>query len=378
MYIVAAMTVDLRVGSWTGKLLGVLFSLVFTVFLIELLSFLATKAKLLNFNETPSYTMTRHVGMNWRTDDQSWGAWHANYATDRHATDCYDIVYQSNNVGARDTRDYDDSLADHSIVLIGDSFAEGYGVNIEDIFAKQVEKQTGRTVMNFGAAGYLGPVQQDLIYNELASGFPHNELIYMFLPDNDFTDNAPQSMSAFDNRYRPYYQRTDDGYAVVYPEKAVQGAPYPGSSQDKSAINYLESFLAGYTYTFNTLKTLKYAVSSMRGDGLNSGYFTDDDELVNGALFFANRLLSAAQPKKITVIVIPTATDMEHISRGLEYQNKAWYTGLKQIADNHDARFIDLAMHIPHDDYDRLYLPCDGHWTPEGNTFAAERYLANP
>ena len=364
--------------SCTRKLLGILFSLVFTVILIELFSFLATRAKLLTFNETPWYTMHRHLGMNWRTDDQSWGAWHAAHAKDRHVTDCYDVTYQSNNVGARDTRDYDDSLAADSMVLIGDSFAEGYGVNIEQTFAKLVERQTGRTVMNFGSAGHMGPVQQDLIYRELASRFPHNELIYMFLPANDFTDNAPQSMGMFGGRYRPYYKKTDDGYTVVYPEGAIRGAPYPGSDRDNSPIKYFESFLAGYTYTFNTLKTLKYTVSNIGDEGLNDRYFTDDMDLVDGALYFVNQLLSGAEHKKITVIVIPTVHDMANISRGLDYHDKHWYTGLKQIAGKHDARLVDLAMYIPQDDYEKYYLPCDGHWNPEGNAFAAKRFLMDP
>lgn len=371
-------------GTAKGKLLGILIALVVTVFSIELFSFLATKAKLLKFNQTPAYNMTRPIGMNWRTEDDPWGAWHADHASDRHVTECFDITYQSNNIGARDTRDYDDSLADDSIVLIGDSFAEGFGVKIEDGFAKQVEKRTGRAVMNFGAASDVGPVQQDLIYHNLASGLPHNELIYMFLPANDFTDNAPQSMRRFDSRYRPYYQRTDDGYAVVYPEQAIPSAAFPGSDRDKSPINYLKRFLAGYTYTFNTIKTLNNVIlrrglTVRTGHGsVIGGYFTDNADLVEGALFFVNQLLSRAEHKNITVIVIPTASDMEQISRGLVYHNKTWYVDLKQIANEHAARFIDLAMHIPQDDYDRLFLPCDGHWSPEGNAFAAERFLANP
>jgi hypothetical protein len=203
------------------------FYLIFSIALIELGSFLATKAKLLDVNRTPSYTMALHNGSKWRTEEDPWGAWHEDYATDQYVSNCFNITYQSNNVGARDTRDYDDSLASNSIVLIGDSFAEGHGVNIEDTFAKQVEQATGRSVLNFGASGDMGPVQQDLIYRGLASSFPHNELIYLFLPANDFTDNAPQSMQYFGNRYRPYYQKINDGYAVVYPEQAVQSDPFP-------------------------------------------------------------------------------------------------------------------------------------------------------
>ena len=351
--------------------LGVLFAVAFTLGLTEFSSFLATKAELLLFNDTPWYTATLQDGNNWRTDDQSWGAWHSKYATDRAVTECYDVVYQSNNVGARDTRDYDGSLEPDSIALIGDSFAEGFGVDIEHTFAELLEQRTGRTVLNFGAAGYVGPVQEDLIYRELASRFPHNELIYLFLPHNDFMDNAPQYMSDFGDRYRPYFQRTDDGYAVVYPEKAVRGAPYPGTKAT-SLSDRLEIFLRRYTYTANTLRTMRHMFAPI------DGYGTDDASLVEGTLFFVDRLISAAESKRVTVIVIPTGADMRRISQGFVYQDKSWYVGLKQIAANHGARFIDLALHTPENDYNRFYLPCDGHWSPEGHAFAVERFLMHP
>ena len=375
-------------NACTEKLLGVFFALVVAVFAIELLSFLATKASVLTFNESPYYTMSRPLGVEWRTEDDPWGAWHADNTSDRSVTDCFDIAYQSNNVGARDVRDYDDSLAEDSIVLVGDSFAEGFGVSIEDTFAKNIEEKTNRTVMNFGSAGAFGPVQEDLIYHELASQFPHNELIYLFYPSNDFTDNAPQSMRRFVrstavSRYRPYYQKTDDGYSVVYPEGAVRSATFPGSDGDESWINSIQRWLRAYTYTANSFRTFRNLVAQINlsirtgRDGVVGGYFTDNAALVEGALFFVDQLLSRAQDKLITVIVIPSTADMEQISRGLVYHDKSWYVELKQIADDHSARFIDLAMHIPQDDYERLYLPCDPHWSPEGNAFVAERFLAS-
>jgi hypothetical protein len=102
----------------------------------------------------------------------------------------------------------------------------------------------------------------------------------------------------------------------------------------------------------------------------------EDADLVEGALFYINRLLSAAEGKKITVIVIPTISDLRHIAQGFEYRDKFWYVGLKHLADVHDAIFIDLADNISLDDYERFYLlPCNRHWNPAGNMFAAKHFL---
>ena len=38
-------------------------------------------------------------------------------------------------------------------MLIGDSFAAGYGVEIDSIFAKIIEKKINKKVLNFGVSG---------------------------------------------------------------------------------------------------------------------------------------------------------------------------------------------------------------------------------
>ena len=46
----------------------------------------------------------------------------------------------------------------------------------------------GVPVLNFGASGNFGPLQELLIYEEFKY-LPHQGLIIYVLPDNDFTDN---------------------------------------------------------------------------------------------------------------------------------------------------------------------------------------------
>jgi hypothetical protein len=74
------------------------------------------------------------------------------------------VSYRSNEVGARDTPFTHTKLnSKDRYILLGDSFAEGYGVNFEDTAQAQIEKLLGIDVYNFGSDGYFGPVQYYLI-----------------------------------------------------------------------------------------------------------------------------------------------------------------------------------------------------------------------
>jgi hypothetical protein len=160
---------------------------VFIIFIIEIFSFGASKFNLLHFNYDPDYV--KSYGNSWRTEKELWGSWHKSNYQDRQTSDCFDVIYKSNNIGARDNKDYDLDSEDDSIILLGDSFAEGMGVSLENILAKKIEKKVKKKVLNFGSAGHFGPLQSKIIYENLASKYKHDQIIFLFYPHNDFIDN---------------------------------------------------------------------------------------------------------------------------------------------------------------------------------------------
>ena len=68
------------------------------IFSMEILSFIFTKFNLLIINEEPSYVHKQ--GNKWRIENTPWGAWHKSNFKDQHSTKCFDVNYQSNNLGA--------------------------------------------------------------------------------------------------------------------------------------------------------------------------------------------------------------------------------------------------------------------------------------
>ena len=352
------------------KLLGILvldlvskiklfiFTILILIITIEMLSFIATKFNLLMVNEEPVYYYPS--GNKWRTETKPWGSWHKPNFKDQHRKTCFDVKYESNNLGSRDNEPYDENLPKNSIILIGDSFAEGIGVNLENTFAEVLEKEIGRKVLNFASAAFFGPVQEEILYRTLASRLPHNEMIYFFLPANDFTDNDRRWWNSRFNkfRHRPYFRKIKNNeYEIFYPNEKVKSELLISL---KSFIFYrLQMLLTQYTYTANTLKTINriYAKFTKKKDvvniGISSGYgyFFDDHEAIDGSLYFSKKLLSEAfNLERRLIVIIPILIDLDNINNGKDYKNLKWYLDLKRISSQTNSILFDLADHLKKED----------------------------
>ena len=91
-----------------------------------------------------------YQGLNWRTENQAWGAWHKKNSYSRHVKSCFDVEYESNDIGARDIDKYLKDFPKDSIVALGDSFVEGYGLNHEETFTAQLQKKISKKVLILG------------------------------------------------------------------------------------------------------------------------------------------------------------------------------------------------------------------------------------
>ena len=373
------------------KILKIFFVNILVLFaFLEASSYLGVKSGLFIHPSVPTYNMkSSFIGVNWRNERENWGAWHKKNAVDRAVTSCFDVEYKSNNVGARDDRDYSslESTRSENIVLIGDSFAEGHGVNINETFAKYLEEYTGKIVLNFGSGGNFGPLQEFIIYRDLASNFQHNEFIFFFVPRNDFTDNSSKYQNTlFKKRYRPYFSRDSltKEFSIYYPEDSQPSDQYPSASlADYSWSNYLRLVLVNYTYSANLVRTTKQIITSTALGNRNlslGGYYYEDQESVEGTLHYIHELfLLVPRPVKKAIIVIPDELDLYKIKNvGKTYENLAWFRGMKNIAEIFDANLIDLAAQEniePEDFVKKWFLPCDAHWSPDGHKMASDVYI---
>jgi hypothetical protein len=357
---------------------NLLLTLLVSLVSLELFSSAATQANLLLFNDYPEIYQPRFSGNAWRTQKDYWGSWHKPNATERHQSTCFDVRYDSNAIGARDSA-FKHAKPDGQTryILIGDSFAEGFAANFEDMVQTQLEKLVDVDIYNFGSAGYFGPPQYYLIYKDLAKQFEHDGVVLFFLPANDFTDNDYALWKNFHPFwYRPYYKKLDNGeYAIFYPEQAV-----PTDQYDTVEGNTIEQFLIRtlmrYTFTANTFRSIKYLLASNPIEKVGyTGYFDATREQQEAALYFVEKLVQEAAPRRVMILVVPTREDMKRIRGGESYKDQYWFSKLRSMATNADIELIDMADQMP-DDYASLFLTCDNHWNPLGNLAAAKLIAA--
>jgi hypothetical protein len=352
---------------------NVLIVILVSLFSLEFFSFAATQANLLLFNDVPNVYRHRYDGEEWRNQKEAWGAWHRPNSTDRHRTDCFDVRYQANEIGARDGPFSKEKTGPAPrYILLGDSFAEGFGVDIEKTAQAQLEKLTGAEIYNFGSNGYFGPVQYYLLYKNLASQYQHDGVILFFLPGNDFTDNDFAIWKTFyPTWYRPYYKKEEgERYSILYPEGAV-----PDDHFDRPG--FLKRLLVDYTFTANTLRTVRYLFTQNAQEKSNySGYFEATDDQQKAALYFLERIVDQARHRPVTILVIPYRQDLKRIQAGEDYKGQYWSRRLRLLqSERPNVDVIDMADSMPRN-YEPFFLSCDNHWGELGNAEAAKLVAA--
>lgn len=359
---------------------------------LEFFAFLLSKGGLLLVNSTPAIYLGLQSGhgFEWRTEDSPWGPWHRPNAVSRHKTDCFDVTYRSNSIGARDVEFGVRQSSKRRIVLLGDSFAEAMGVSLEKSAQSVIEATLNAEVLNFGASGGLGPVQYHLIYEQLARNYEHDGLVIFFLPANDFSDNdysqwlgnGATYFAEGLEKYRPYYRKiAEDSYEVFYPPNAVKRSRWLQTSRDGSITlgENLKLALATYFWTANVLKTAKYAVHGNPWAAKEpqkiepSGYFDAQLEQQKAAIHFLKKTIESSPAKQVILVSIPVPSDFARIRSGSIPKDQYWHRQFRDIeaASNGRTTFVDLADFAP-PDTGGLFHACDFHWSELGNRWAGE------
>ncbi len=117
----------------------------------------------------------------------------------------YDVEIATNSLGYRDDEPGDEP-ASPSVLLLGDSFAMGYGVERPMIFADLLEKEIPANVFNAGTGGYE-IVQQPRLLADLGPKLKPDLVLYALYLGNDLAQNDEWEVRAdgtLQNRERVY------------------------------------------------------------------------------------------------------------------------------------------------------------------------------
>jgi hypothetical protein len=327
-----------------------IFILIFIIF-FEITSIIFTKLELFVFNETPKYFFKTKNATAWRVLDKNGNKWHKKNYKFRHISRCFDVEYSFNNVGARDYNDYLLSDPKKSIMLIGDSFAEGYGVEIDKIFAKIIEKKINKKILNFGVSG-SDPKEHISKYINEGSKYNFDELIYLFLPNNDFL-HIPRNIDNEEKKKNFF------------------------SSLNLDILKYnLAINLSQFTYSYNFIRSAYHLLNVKLTNGFeNSSYYYQDVDNVDYTFKVLENLINYKEVQSY-IVIIPTIYDINNLQKNIaNYKNLYWYKEILKLANRNNIILIDLMDFVDFDKKLLYFHACDGHWSEYGSEFSANSFL---
>jgi len=301
----------------------------------------------------------------WRGDHPDFGVWHEPNAEHVHRMRCFEATYRTNSVGARDV-ERPERAAEPRVVVLGDSFLEGWGVDADERVSNRLEQATGIPHLNF-AMSHFGPYQELLVYRKLAKRFDHAGVVASVVPRNDFLDLTPERarhMANYAYRYRPYLVEGPGGFTHL----DLQEPPW-------------RRLLRRNSYAFNAALEAVRALTGAswrRADGPGPGPPSDyydapqAEQRVLDAVLVA--LAEEVGSRPLAVVVIPTLRDLERSRR----EGPSPLTRhLRALGEAHGFLVVDLLPDMARDPlaYTSYFHACDYHWSPFGNRAAARLLL---
>ena len=323
----------------------------------------------------PVYS-NRNTGRFWANISQEFGVWHQPYSSYTHKKSCFNVTYVANSYGARDVeREY---FSDQErVVVLGDSFVEGYGVDSGDRITNLLEKDTGIPHLNFGTSGGFGTTAEMLLYQTLASRFSHNSVMIGMLPNNDFLDDdIGFGKQAYAKQYKPYLDGEYPNYRLVYYRPIL---PDPHDAK----ISPIKLRLREFSYAYNAVEYLTdlYAqinrIKSLSSSGhiIYSGYYDYTTDQFQKLRFAIESILATTMVDGVNVYLfsIPVHGDFFRYKEN-KLQTPPLSQELEALSKDLGFQYVDLLplMYSENDDWKKYYLSCDGHWNAYGNRYAKE------
>jgi hypothetical protein len=295
--------------------------------------------------------------------------WHRPDTEAPQVSACFAVTYRTNSLGARDVE-----RSRHAerprVVVLGDSFLEGWGVSEPARLSNRLETATGQEHLNFAMA-HFGPYQELLVYQDMARGFDHAAVLASVVPANDFADldlEFSRNLPGYEYRYRPY---------LVGEPPALRHVEYREPRARR--------FLRQRSYAFNALLEVQRIRAEREAAAVARAVAKDtprhpsrfhDVSEPQIALLAAilERLADAAQGRPVAVLLVPNLNDLQRFAEDGPGRLAA---ALAPLAARRGLRIVDLrpGMAEATPAWERYFLPCDYHWSAFGNQVAAELAL---
>lgn len=310
----------------------------------------------------------------WVDVDPHFGVWHLPHAQYRHAKACFDVPYRANAFGMRDSETTKAHFGQR-VVVLGDSFAEGWGVAEGRRVPDLLERTTGAEHLDFGTSGDFDPVQYWQLYRTLAKQFDHNAVIVMILPNNDFAPGGLSETRDAGARWAPHLTGRYPDYRVTYPPRAFEPRP-------RDWKRFLGNLPGEFWLTYRTAGFMVAYVSAVRAH--NAGppeqgalqrsryYRYSREEFARMRYAIEQIARDADKDRRVLVVTIPRPDDFAAAQGGPPPPLPRELNAVTQAAG---IDYLDLLPAMQADAKGRpgqWFLSCDGHWSAAGHAEAAK------
>lgn len=323
----------------------------------------------------------------------------------------FTVPYNINSLGLRD-REYSlkKPANTYRILVLGDSFAEGYGVPIEDAFVKVLERKLNQSagnnvkyeVINGGVTTY-SPLLEYLFLKQKGLQL-EPDMVLLFYSIGDLVDDSD-------------YERT-----TVFDEQGLPLACLPRKRVRKFSNNPIEQFLIKYSRSYIKMEAKinnflykkrriglgRYFGAKISGSkhrlykksepllemGMFAVYQDDlDKEIIKSAWeknekyinLIHNRLKRRGIPFALSVI--PFAHEVSgsewlegrkahNFAVGKKYPRPIIVNYIQEYAQKEKIPFINLYPYFEKSELKPLYFEWDGHFTVNGHKVAGEAIFA--
>ena len=268
----------------------------------------------------------------------------------------FQTVVKINEKGLRDREHlYERQNNIERVLVLGDSFAWGYGVEESERFSQLLEKSLDVEMINAGVSGYS--TDQELLWYKNEGIKYETDLVILVLAGNDVGDNNRQLVNTI--YYKPKFvleegQLVPIGYPV--PKTSPQGKFIYSLSQ-RSALAY---FLIQRYFDIGAL------YKNLRVDADTSNASTpSDNHAFELTIALLDEIRTIAESKKAGFMIV--ATD-----RWWNGPSGATYADFIGTLQTEGFLVLDVEA-MPGFDPSEMLIPDDGHWSREGHEFVAEQ-----